>query len=346
MKFTLSILNNSFLQKLESSIAADSKNFLGEILIYPAALSKYGNFELSDFAAGLPDLKGRKLVLVWDLLPDDEQLLEQSLILKSWLKFFKQSSQIISIRFQDPGVGFFLQQNHPDLKLQLSLERFSHNLHSASCWEKIFQPQLEKIILSNLTPLSTIQEWLKTIKTPTELLGIGRLEIFYSPRKLVSGVANFANGENASQDSIQQQLKIESIDRLGSWNGLVQNSRGSVLFNAKDICVLDCLTDIKAAGVDCLRLEPYQLEQFAFIEKALKTNWDILANLWGTNHIAGFLKVNRTDAQFRMLKNKNLKAEDKEEIGVVIERQFDLIAKLHSFKIQTKKINASSFYIC
>ena len=80
MKFTLSILNNSFLQKLESSIAADSKNFLGEILIYPAALSKYGNFELSDFAAGLPDLKGRKLVLVWDL--DDEQLLEQSLILK------------------------------------------------------------------------------------------------------------------------------------------------------------------------------------------------------------------------------------------------------------------------
>ena len=140
MKFTLSILNNSFLQKLESSIAADSKNFLGEILIYPAALSKYGNFELSDFAAGLPDLKARKLVLVWDLLPDDEQLLEQSLILKSWLKFFKQSSQIISIRFQDPGVGFFLQQNHPDLKLQLSLERFSHNLHSASCWEKIFQP--------------------------------------------------------------------------------------------------------------------------------------------------------------------------------------------------------------
>ena len=138
MKFTLSILNNSFLQKLESSIAADSKNFLGEILIYPAALSKYGNFELSDFATGLPDLKARKLVLVWDLLPDDEQLLEQSLILKSWLKFFKQSSQIISIRFQDPGVGFFLQQNHPDLKLQLSLERFIHNLHSASCWEKIF----------------------------------------------------------------------------------------------------------------------------------------------------------------------------------------------------------------
>ena len=339
MKFTLSILNNSFLQKLESSIAADSKNFLGEILIYPAALSKYGNFELSDFAAGLPDLKGRKLVLVWDLLPDDEQLLEQSLILKSWLKFFKQSSQIISIRFQDPGVGFFLQQNHPDLKLQLSLERFSHNLHSASCWEKIFQPQLEKIILSNLTPLSTIQEWLKTIKTPTELLGIGRLEIFYSPRKLVSGVANFANGENASQDSIQQQLKIESIDRLGSWNGLVQNSRGSVLFNAKDICVLDCLTDIKAAGVDFLRLEPYQLEQFAFIEKALKTNWDILANLWGTNHIAGFLKVNRTDAQFRMLKNKNLKAEDKEEIGVVIESGSLTLSQNYTVLKLQKKVN-------
>ena len=43
------------MQKLESSIAADSKNFLGEILLYPAALSKYGNFELSDFAAGLPE---------------------------------------------------------------------------------------------------------------------------------------------------------------------------------------------------------------------------------------------------------------------------------------------------
>ena len=88
MKFTLSILNNSFLQKLESSIAADSKNFLGEFLIYPAALSKYGNFELSDFAAGLPDLKGRKLVLVWDLLPDDKATLGAIIDLKILAKIF------------------------------------------------------------------------------------------------------------------------------------------------------------------------------------------------------------------------------------------------------------------
>ena len=67
MKFTLSILNNSFLQKLESSIAADSKNFT-----LPSTFKIWQ--ELSDFAAGLPDLKGRKLVLVWDLLPDDKFL--------------------------------------------------------------------------------------------------------------------------------------------------------------------------------------------------------------------------------------------------------------------------------
>ena len=86
-------------------------------------------------------------------------------------------------------------------------------------------------------------------------------------------------------------------------------------------------------------MEPYQLEQFSFIEKALKTNWDILANLWGTNHIAGFLKVNRTDAQFRMLKNKNLKAEDKEEIGVVIESGSLTLSQNYTVLKLQKKVN-------
>ncbi len=325
MKFTLSILNSSFFKKLESCLALDSKKSLQEILLYPASLSKYGSLTLKDaknHAINSNSWQNKKIVLVWDLLPDDEQLREQSLALKSWLELLKQTSHSISIRFQDPGVGFFLQQKYSDLALQLSLERFSHNLHSASHWEKIFQPQLEKIILSNLTPLSTIQEWLKTIKTDTELLGIGRLEIFYSPRELVSGVLNFDNEKKSPVEPlVEQQVKIESIDRVGSWNRLVQNSRGSVLFNAKDVCVLNYWEAIKAAGVKFLRLEPYQLEQFSFIEEALKTDWLALPRLWETGHIAGFLKVNRTDAQFKMLKNKNLKAENREKIGKIIESE-------------------------
>lgn len=306
INLSISIFETKFLEQFYSF--EDFK----EILIYPYKLSKCGSFSLADLKTTKILQQKQKLVLVWDLLPDDEQLEQQANEFKKWAPYLSKVS------FQDLGVGFYLQKNYPKLELHLNLERFSHNLISTLKWEQLFKPQLKKLTLPNLLTLKTITEWTKKLTTSVELLGCGRQEIFYSPRFLIKkeGIKNNASSE----------MMIESIDRVGSWNSLLQNSRGTILFNSKDLCIFQYLEEIKKAKIKFLRLDPYKLVHFAWIKTALSSKQGIasLPNFWQTNHLTGFLKSNRTDAQFKLLKNKSIEAEKNEgylKIGKIIESQ-------------------------
>ena len=306
MKLSLSFFKSCFFPTIKSI------DKFTNILLYPAELSKYGSLQLQDMEKfqQLFKLKKESLVVVWDLLPNDNELEAQAKTLDKWLQFCS------AVSFQDPGIGLFLQTKYPDLKLHLNLERFSHNLHSSLNWEKIFTPQLEKITLANLIPLATIKKWQTKLKTPLELLALGRQEIFYSPRKLLN--------PNSTSVNNQEELSfIESTDRLGVLNPLIQTAKGSILFNAKDVCILQYLPELEQAGIKYLRLDPYDVKHFEQIEEVLKSNKTLasLAELWENKHLAGFLKANKTEAQFKMLKNKYLYPAEKtaKKLGYIIE---------------------------
>ena len=299
MEFSLSIFSNELFHKACKKQIL--KNF-SQILIYSNQLSKQGYCELEKL--DLKKIPKEKLVLVWDLLPDEDDFQKQKKIFCYWQKFF------YTVRFQDPGVGFFLKNQFPKTNLEFNIERFSHNIYSIKEWQNIFLPSLKKIILSNLTPISKIIWWRPQISTKIEILGIGPLEIFYSPRKLLEK---------------NQQVFLESTDRKASHHRLEQNQNGSIMYNTKDICTLNHLEKNQQAKIDTLRIEPYNKETFSALEAALSSPQKItlLAEIWPKPHLAGFFYANKTDAQFSMLKNKYLYPKDKslKKVGKVIENK-------------------------
>ena len=300
LEITLSIFQNSIFEKLSTESIFKKK--IHQFLIYPKILSKQGNCNL--YKIDLKKIFAKKLIIVWDVLPNDENFELQKKIFEQFSSFFSK------VRFQDPGIGLFLEKNYPEIDLELSLEKFSHNIYSILEWQKFFQKRLQKIIFSNLTPLSTIKKWRPQIFSKVEILGFGKLEIFYSPRALL-------------EEESQKEVFIESIDRLGAWNKLVQNSSGSILYNSKDICLLDYLQEIQEAKIDAIRIEPNNLTQLDLIQQALvsKQGLKSLTTLWKAEYLAGFFRANKTNKQFSMLKNKHLypRQKDLKKIGKVIE---------------------------
>ena len=295
MKLALSIFARSILEKIVATPFLIEK--IDKFLIYTKYLSKYGNYEFQEI--DLKNIPLAKRVLVWDVLVDDDEL-------KRHAKIFSRFATFVSaVRFQDPGVGLFLLKTYPSVFLELNLERFSHNIYAILHWEKIFQPNLQKIILSNLTPLKTIQAWQTKLSTCVEILGVGRQEIFYSPRMLLARQS-------------KKTIFIESTDRLGAWNQLVQTHSGVVMYNAKDICILSYLKEITEAKIAYIRLDPSSLTQLSWIKKALVSSAGLssLAKFWKREHLVGFLKANKTSAQFAMLKNKYLYPKEKNLIKV------------------------------
>jgi putative protease len=300
LEVALSVFQDAIFESIISKPIFQSH--IHQFLIYPKYLSKYGDCDLHQ--RKLSKFPKEKMKIVWDLLPDDEEFQKQKTIFQEFESYFS------GVRFQDPGVGLFLKENYPKMELELNVERFSHNINSIVSWQEFFSPNLKKIVLSNLTPLNKIKEWRPKILKKIEILGVGRLEIFYSPRHLLA-------------EHSQKNVLIESEDRLGSFHHFVQNHSGTIMYNSKDICVLSYLEEIQQNKIDAVRLDVSNLKQLLCVEQALASDEGLsaLAQLWPSEKLVGFFRANKTNAQFSMLKNKNLRPKNKElqKIGRVVE---------------------------
>lgn len=275
-----------------------------EWLIYTSTFSKQGKITLD----ALPEILKTcpNPVLVWDVLLDD------SAINQGWEELCKLPLDCLAaVRFLDPGLGLFLQTHRPELKLQLSLERNSHNRWAIEQWATLFAPQLARLVLSNEFSLPQIQEL--SVVPELELQGCGQLEIFYTPRQLLPKTEEHQTFTGLS-------LERES----GLPHPMLNNAQGTFIYTAKDLYILHQEPQIAAAGVQWLRIELPNAQTLELFKPRFKTpNWqNNLQQCWPNPNFQGFLQANRTDAQFKRLKNMRVQVQPS-TIGEVIEQKKD-----------------------
>jgi len=138
------------------------------------------------------------------------------------------------------------------------------------------------------------------LKTPCELLVLGRILLFHSPRALLSPLS----GEASDQSWIDAVGASEESPHKGF--PLVENKQGSFMFLAKDFCLAEQLKDLRDMKLDFMRLDPTGCEP----EVALKVVDDLLSDQpekakdsWPNLVIRGFYGVNKSDVLFKKLKN-------------------------------------------
>ena len=301
MRYTISLKDLTFLTACSSSPIA-------EILLHTSLFSRSGEIEPEQISRCLKMLKKhrKRVVLVWDLLCKDSTLNELGGEIKNWL------DRIDAVLFQDLGVGSYLIENYPLLKLQLSLEKGCLNQTGICAWANYFTPHLERLILSNQLPLAQVKGICSSCQVGVGLPGLGRIETFSTPRLLVQ--PHFPTLHS-------QQLLAVSEDRPHQYSPLIENQHGTFMYYDKDLFVLDLLEEIEEVGVQYLQLDfPELVDLQRFNRLYPYPDWiPKLKREWSKNTTRGFLRVNKTHLPLQRLSNRYLQKEREHQIGVVLE---------------------------
>ena len=170
-------LTQNFRQEIELM-----RDLSGELILSSSEFSKLGSLKFSFYADALKYAQecNVPVILEWDILMTESVFIQKSQLFKT-MNF----KGISSIRVEDPGALEFILSETP-YSVQLILENGNHNLVAIQGWEDFIGDRLERLILSLEIPLLRLKEYKKSIKTPIELLGLGRKLIFYTPRGLLS----------------------------------------------------------------------------------------------------------------------------------------------------------------
>jgi len=304
---------------------------VNEFLLAPSVLSKFGDLELretTEFAKSIKDKNGR-CILEWDALFGQNEFKK----VIDGLKDF-DFTVFDEIRVQDPGVFHWVLENL-DHQIQLNLESGNHNFEGIKNWIEFNEQRISRVILSPELPGRIINEYREKINTPFELMGIGRILIFYTPRNLLSPLSN------EGKDVLEGKASSEESPHNGFQ--LLQNNHGTFMFNPKDQLLLDQLTQVSDAGVKALRLDLrfHDFEKlFPVVMESIKSvDSSKLKEIWPVKFFGGFFRVNKTDALFKKLKNRKIVREDQNYLGVVL----DVIKKeTMGIKLKTREIGLST----
>ena len=297
-------------------VSTQNDSFVNEVLIRTHELSRFGEMSLDeciDFSKNLKS-QGKHTVLDWDILMVEAEFLKVLEILKRI-----DVSHFDAIRVQDAGALMFVKENFPNTKIHLNLETGNHNLVGIKKWIELAGENLSRVVLSIELSKDTIKKYVKEINVETELLALGPILLFYSPRKLLSPLYGKTINERSSE--VLETL-AESEESAHKGFRVVENKHGSFMFNTKDLNLLSDFESLKDCGIDFLRIDLNHLKQDEQLNiKALIENnrFSEIKNEYPISNIKGFFNINKSDVLFKKLKNHRLVKKDDSFVGSVLD---------------------------
>ncbi|XWK89902.1 MAG: U32 family peptidase [Phormidium sp.] len=278
---------------------------LQEVLLEPILLARQGKLTENQVKtlAGEALKRGLRQVLVWDILMPERVMNDVCERLKSW-----DLSQFAAIRVGDPGVAYWLKIHFPKIPLQLIVETGNHNFESLLGWCEIFGESLERLILSIELPEEKLMEYCQKLPVACELLGVGQILLFYSPRSLLAEPL-------AVEEDLNSTLYLEATaafeDAPNRHFPTLETIHGTFMFLDKDQFILDKLEGLESAGLHTVRLDLRHLEKNGDVAvdidnicRKIIENPATLRLNWFRETRAPFFKANRTTALFPRMKSK------------------------------------------
>lgn len=306
---------NTFVSSVSDLDRCINAPHLHEVLLEPILLARQGKLSAEQVHSLALEARERGLrpVLVWDVLMSERVMMNVCEKLKDWdLECFA------AIRACDPGVAYWLTMHFPQIPLQLIVETGNHNLESLRGWCEIFSGSLERLILSIELPEEKLIEYCQTLPVACELLGVGQILLFYSPRSLLAEhllAAPKDETDSLYQFNPESPVYLEATsafeDAPNRHFPTLETLHGTFLFLDKDQFILDKLDALQAAGLHSVRLDLRHLGQDFDIaveidqicRQALEDPVTLRKN-WSRETRAPFFKANRTTALFPRMKSK------------------------------------------
>jgi len=153
----------------------------------------------------------------------------------------------------DPGILFICRKIVPRMAVHLSTQANVTNKASAAFWA---EQGVVRLNLAREMGLGEIREIREATDIGLEIFVHGALCISYSGRCMLS---NYFTGRDANKGDCahpcRYSYKLVEEKRPGQYFPVEEDKRGTYIFNSQDLCLLNKLPDLIAAGADSIKIE-------------------------------------------------------------------------------------------
>jgi putative protease len=290
---------------------------MDEVILGHKDLSRFGKLTTDEFESLSKRARelGLRVIAEWDILMTEHVFMDATRIVGDILS----SAQVL--RVQDPG-ALEWAITETKLPLQFIAENGNHNIVALQGWIDHAEGRMERIVLSIELNRDVMAEYTQRLTVPCELLGFGRILLFYTPRSLLSPLAP---EKLAANEELTAVGSSEESPHKGF--PLVENRQGTFMFHIKEFCLIEYAKDLEALGLGFLRLDlRFGMEIFLEEVTGLIRNFDQVAfdsfkEKFPQDLMRGFYLVNKTDVLFPKLKNYRLQKRDGDFVGEVMDAE-------------------------
>jgi len=314
MKYT------TFVSTQEDVLACAEAPGVEEVLIEPEAYSVAGSLyreQVEELALAARE-KGLRAVFVWDALMTQAEFSKRASKLRLW-----NLNSFSAIRVQDLGAAHWVMEHAPDCALQLIAERGNNNVEALRGWSEHLGEKLSRLVLSPELTEEEISRLCRELRVPCEILGAGRIEMFYSHRPLVS--ASFKKDSPRELGRGRLEALACSEDSHNRFFPVLETPAGTMMYLDKDQFILDRLDGLIEAGLHTVRLDLRHLsvngsaaEWIDVICRGAETEPAKLKEIWPRETAAPFFKTNKTTAQFPKLRSELSSLRDENYLAEIV----------------------------
>ena len=211
-----------------------------------------GNFPAEELSAAVDycHSRGVRVHVTCNTMPRNDEADR----LPEWLSFL-ESIHVDAVILADVGTLAAALRHAPHVERHISTQASVVNYCSAAAWHDL---GASRVILArelSLEEIRTIRD-----RTPPELeleaFVHGAMCVSYSGRCLLS---NYMTGRDSNRGACAQpcryQYALVEAKRPGEYFPIYEDQRGSYIMNSRDMCMIDHLDDLIAAGLSSLKIE-------------------------------------------------------------------------------------------
>lgn len=214
--------------------------------------AKAKNFSMEDMAEGIAFAHAQnvKVYVTANILAHNGDL-EGARKYFEELKALKPDALIIS----DPGMFMIAKEVCPEIEIHISTQANNTNYQTYLFW---WQQGAKRVVSARELSLAEIRQIRDHIPQEMEIESFihGAMCISYSGRCLLS---SYFTGRDANRGACTHPCRwkyaVVEEQRPGEYLPVYENERGTYIFNSKDLCMIEHIPEIVAAGIDSLKIE-------------------------------------------------------------------------------------------
>ncbi len=167
------------------------------------------------------------------------------------LKALKPDALIIS----DPGMFMIAKEICPEVEIHISTQANNTNYQTYRFW---WQQGAKRVVSARELSLAEIRQIRDNIPQEMEIESFihGAMCISYSGRCLLS---SYFTGRDANRGACTHPCRwkyaVVEEQRPGEYFPVYENERGTFIFNSKDLCMIEHVPELVAAGIDSFKIE-------------------------------------------------------------------------------------------